>query len=390
MSRKAGQIIARGCRTWLLRVFLGRDRDTGTRKYRNRTVRGSARDAQASLNQMLQERDLTRFSPSSTITLNPYLNQWLEAAAKPRLRPKSFSDYESLLRLHIRPVLGTKSLMSVEPLDIQKVYHGMMERGLSPRTVHYTHSVLQSAYRQAVRWRLIAHDPCQGVELPRLQRQEMQALSVEQCRALLKAAKNDEHYAVFALAITTGMRPSEYLALKWSDVDWQRGAISVSRTLQRINKEWIFGETKRKRSRRVVKLQHWILELLRAINEQQDAGPADSIASDSIFKTASGNPINKRNLVTRHFRPILEQARLPKIRLYDLRHTAATLAVAAGVPVKVVSEQLGHASIAFTLDVYSHVLPHMQDEAAAKVEDLLFGATRCAASEDAKQAMLPS
>lgn len=385
MSRKAGQIVARGNRTWLLRVFLGRDRDSGVRKYRNRTVHGSVRAAQACLNQMLQERDLNRFTPSSTITLNPYLNQWLEAAAKPRLRPKSFSDYESLLRLHVRPVLGTKSLMSIEPLDIQKVYHGMMERELSPRTVHYTHAVLQSAFRQAVRWKLIAHDPCEGVELPRLRRKEMAVLNVEQCRDFLAAAKSSQHYAVFALAITTGLRPSEYLGLKWSDVDWQRGAISVSRTLQRVGDEWTFDETKRKRSRRVVKLQHWISELLRVMNEQRDASPTDSIASDLIFRTATGNPINKRNLATRHFRPILERAGLPKIRLYDLRHTAATLAVAAGVPVKVVSEQLGHSNIAFTLDVYSHVLPHMQDEAAAKVEGLLFGNTQCGASEAEKQ-----
>jgi hypothetical protein len=182
MSRKPGQIVARGNRTWLLRVFLGRDRDTGVRKYRNQTVYGSVRQAQAVLNQMLQERDLNRFKPSSTITLNPYLNQWLEAAAKPRLRPKSFSDYESLLRIHVRPILGTKSLMSIQPLDIQGVYHGMIERQLSPRTVHYTHAVLQSASRQAVRWKLIGHDPCEGAELPRMRRKEMSVLNIAQCR----------------------------------------------------------------------------------------------------------------------------------------------------------------------------------------------------------------
>jgi integrase len=118
--------------------------------------------------------------------------------------------------------------------------------------------------------------------------------------------------------------------------------------------------------------------------EEREASPTDSITSDLIFRTPNGNPINKRSLSARHFRPILERAALPKIRLYDLRHTAATLAVAAGVPVKVVSEQLGHSNIAFTLDVYSHVLPSMQDEAAAKVEGLLFG-TAHGPSEAEKQ-----
>jgi integrase len=169
------------------------------------------------------------------------------------------------------------------------------------------------------------------------------------------------------------MRPSEYLALCWRDIDWDRGTISVVRTLHRNEGQWTFSDTKRLRSRRIVKLQVWVLGLLRKLKPRADEGgpTCDSRLADLIFTTARGKPINEEYLVKKHFKPILREAGLPNIRLYDLRHTSATLALTVGVAPKVVSEQLGHASAAFTLDTYSHVLPHMQEEAAAKMEAAL-------------------
>ncbi|HTW63117.1 MAG TPA: hypothetical protein VME17_00820 [Bryobacteraceae bacterium] len=148
-------------------------------------------------------------------------------SSQPRLRPKSYIDYECLLRLHIRPALGGKPLGAICQFDIQSVYAQMFERGLSPRTIEYTNAVLQPVFRQAVRWKMLAEDPCVGVDLPRLQRREMEALSVEECRRFLEIAKRSEWFALFALALTTGMRPSEYLALKQNDIDWQRGTASL-------------------------------------------------------------------------------------------------------------------------------------------------------------------
>src|SRR6202035_3780217 len=126
----------------------------------------------------------------------------------------------------------------------------------SARTIEYTNAVLESAFRQAVRWRMLVEDPCAGVDLPRVKRKEMDALCVDECRQFLAVAAESEWFALFALALTTGMRPSEYLALKWSDIDWQRGTASVSRTIQVSRAAWTFDDTKRKRSRRIVKLQN--------------------------------------------------------------------------------------------------------------------------------------
>jgi integrase len=168
------------------------------------------------------------------------------------------------------------------------------------------------------------------------------------------------------------MRPSEYLALTWTDFDLERGTVSVSKTLEWQKGGWCFEDTKRERSRRMIKLQNWVLALVRKLRE--GSKPAECKPGDLIFTSNLGGPIHESKFVGRHFKPLLRSAGLPNIRLYDLRHTAATLALSAGVSPKIVSEQLGHASVAFTLEVYSHVLPHMQDTAAMKVEALLTGA----------------
>ena len=368
MSRKVGQIIARGERRWLVRVYLGRDREMRKRTYHNRTIYGSLRHAQAYLTRRLHERDLSRGVEGLQVTVDEFLDHWLKTAVKPKVRGKTYSDYAAMLRRYIRPAIGTRILASLSPLEIQAAYQVMIDRKLSARTVRYAHAVLRAAIRQAIRWQLLLSDPTQGVELPREQCREMSVLTTEQARSFLRTASHSPQACLFAVALTTGMRPSEYLALCWRDIDWDRGTISVVRTLHRNEGQWIFADTKRVRSRRVVKLQMWVLDLLRKLKGRADeAGAAcDSVFADLIFTTARGEPINEEYLVKKHFKPLLREAGLPNIRLYDLRHTSATLALTVGVAPKVVSEQLGHASAAFTLDTYSHVLPHMQEEAAAK------------------------
>ena len=372
MARKTGQIVGRGRHRWLVRVFLGRDRETRRRRYFSRTVHGPVRQAQTYLNKVLRERDLGRRVEGMTITLNEYLDGWLETAAKPRLREKSYRSYESLLERYIRSVLGERLLSALSPLDVQDAYQKMIDGGLSSRTVRYTHSVLRSAMRQAIRWRLLAQDPTDGAQLPRLGRREMRVLTTEQSRTFLEAAMKTPYGSVFVFALTTAARPSEYLGVRWDDINWDCGTVAIVRTLVRAKGNWRFADTKRNRSRRVIKLQTWVLEILTdLLARTQTLGCSWPGAADLVFRTPTGRPIDSDKLAKR-FKAILRQAGLPMIRLYDLRHTGATLALAAGVPPKVVSEQLGHASAAFTLDVYAHLLPHMQAEAATRVEALLY------------------
>jgi integrase len=170
------------------------------------------------------------------------------------------------------------------------------------------------------------------------------------------------------------MRPSEYLALKWQDLDWTRQTASVVRSVRRLDGRWCFSDTKRSRSRRPIRLQSWIVTLLRDLQMKTSAHDSCPEAHDLVFRTQLGQPISA-DYLAKKFRSILVAAGVPRMRLYDLRHSAATTALAAGVSPKVVSEQLGHASTAFTLDTYAHVLPHMQDEAAARIEAMLFRQT---------------
>jgi len=365
LARKTGQIVGRGRHCWLVRVFLGRDRETRRRRYLSGTVHGPVRQAQSYLNKVLRERDLGRRVEEVTVTLDEFLDRWLDTAAKPKLRRKSYESYESLLRRYIRPVLGERILSTITPLDVQDAFQKMVDRCLSARTVRYTHSVLRSAIRQAVRWRILSQDPTDGAQLPRLRRREMRVLSAEQSRAFLSAALKTHYGPVFAVALTTGMRPSEYLALKWQDIDWDRGTVSVVRTLERSAGDWRFAETKRARSRRIIKFQDWVIETLKNLQAitNRRSGCSRPGNSELVFTSPAGHPIYSDKLAKR-FKAILSQVGLPVVRLYDLRHTAATLALSAGVPPKVVAEQLGHASAAFTLDVYSHLLPHMQQESA--------------------------
>ncbi|HYE64780.1 MAG TPA: site-specific integrase, partial [Pyrinomonadaceae bacterium] len=298
---------------------------------------------------------------------------------------------------HARPALGTRKLPDVRPLDIQALYTHMMAPklkekeeprprvtyglGLSPRSVRYTHAVLSTAFKQAVRWGMLARNPCDAVELPRMVRKEMRALSPKEAARFLEAAADDTHGVMFAFALATGMRPEEYLALKWSDVDLQKGTATVRRTvIWRKGGGWYFGEPKTPRSRRTIPLP---ASTVRALAEHRRHQAeirlmlgAEYQNNDLVFASSEGTPLSLRNLILRHFKRILRRAELPdSIRLYDLRHTCATLLLAAGENPKVVSERLGHASIVLTLDTYSHVLPDMQQAATEKLESMLFSKT---------------
>lgn len=372
----AGQIIKRGD-SWQIRIFLGRDA-TGKRRYFNKTIHGTKKDAQKYVNSALREKDLGIFVEPASMSLNDYLNKWLETAAKPRVAQTTFDNYEFLLKRHIRPSLGQRKLSDVKPLDVQKIYQSMTESGLSARTVRYTHTVLSSSFKQAVKWEMLSRNPCEAVELPRIARNEMQAVSPAQAQKFLEAAKDDKHGIVFAFALATGMRPEEYLSLKWSDIDLQKGSATVQRTLiWRKGGGWYFGEPKTKQSRRTMPLPASLIRDLtihkRRQTEHRFKLGAKYENNELIFTAEFGTPVYHRNLFQRHFKKLLEKAELPtSFRLYDLRHSCATLLLWAGENPKVVAERLGHASIVLTLDTYSHVLPDMQQGASDKLETMLY------------------
>jgi integrase len=390
-----GQIINRGKRTWLVRVFLGRGSD-GKRRYMNKTISGKKKDAQDWLSETLTKISTGTFVEPTRETVSEYFDKWLESAARPRVRESTFEDYKENLDRYIKPAFGERRLSDLRPLDIQKLYGDMQDRGLSARSVRYVHAVLSSALKQAVKWHMLSRNSCDAVELPRMTRREMQALSPKQANRFLSAAAESNQGIVFSFALATGMRPEEYLALKWSDVDLEKGTATIRRTLVwRKGGGWYFDEPKTSRSRRTVPFPASLARTLMAHRRMQAEARLklgkDYHNNDLVFATGEGTPLNSRNLMQRHFRPILAKAGIAKdgenqseiselwpdklkaLRLYDLRHSCATLLLAAGENPKVVSERLGHASIVLTLDTYAHVLPSMQQAATDKLERILFG-----------------
>ncbi|MEP6901923.1 MAG: site-specific integrase [Actinomycetota bacterium] len=254
----------------------------------------------------------------------------------------------------------------------------MSESKLSARTVRYVHAILTSAFSQAVKWQMLSSNPCNVVDLPRQQKTEMRAFSQKQTKRFLEVAKEDKHGLIFAFALASGMRPEKYLALKWSDVDFEKNTATVQRTLiWRKGGGRYFGEPKTEKSRRTVPMPESLFIKLKAhkrLQAEQIIKLGQSYERNNlVFAIDTGKPIYLANLRQRHFHKILETADLKGFWIYDLRHSTATLLLSEGINPKIVSERLGHASVVLTLDTYSHVLPDMQKDATSKLGQVLFG-----------------
>jgi integrase len=374
-----GQLVKRGENKWLVRVPNGRGLN-GTRKYVNRTIRGTKKDAQREMTRLLREKDTGVLIEPSRQTLGDFLREWLDTTAKARVREVTHRSYAAWLqRTVLKSDFAARRLSALTAADLQGFFNGLTAEGYSPRSVAYVRAILRTALEQAVRWNKLLRNPAAKgmLTLPRQQRQEMRALSPEQAQVFLLEAGSDDWFALWALLLTTGIRPGEACGLKWADLEGNR--LAVRRALVwRYRGAWSLEGPKTAKARRTVLLPELTVRALREHRrrqaEQRLAEGRQYESQDFIFANPVGGAIDIRALVRPHFNRILQRAGLPRIRLYDLRHSAATLLLAAGVHVKVASDMLGHSTATLTLDVYSHVLEGMQAEAAATMERLLTAA----------------
>jgi integrase len=375
-------VVNKGKDKWLVRVFIGRDENSKTKFY-NEIFKGKKKDARAHEAKKKRELESGVSLEHSNVTVDEYLDNWLKVSAKPRLKDRTYQDYKEYLDRYVRDKIGKIKLSKLKPLDIQAIYTSMLKAGLSPRTVRYTHSILSSSLKQAMKWQILPNNPATLVDLPQNHRKEMMVLSLQESKRFLQFAESDKWFVIFSLAISTGMRPEEYLGLKWKNVNLEKGTATIERVLvwNRKGGGWTMQEPKTSKSRRTIPLPLSVIRELKKHRLSQleyrlKIGKAYQ-DSDFVFTTEIGTPILLSNLRRRHFKPILTEAGLPeKLRLYDLRHTCATLLLMEGENPKVVSERLGHSSVVITLDTYSHVLPSMQAEATNKIEQLLYEKAR--------------
>ncbi|MGH2363199.1 MAG: tyrosine-type recombinase/integrase [Chloroflexota bacterium] len=312
---------------------------------------------------------------SASGTVATFLNEWL-AAVKPSIRANTFERYEQYVRLHAIPVLGKLALANLQPQHVQQLYSSRLEAGASPTTVAHLHAVLHRAFGQAAKWSLIPRNVAEVVDRPRIARREMATLNAPQVRKLLATAKGDDLEALYTLAVTTGMRQGEVLALRWRDVDLDGARLQVVASLQRTREGSRFTEPKTSHSRRRIALAPKVVTALRTHRTRQTTNRLAAKRwedNDLVFPNDVGRPILPGNLLRRSFWPLLEKAGLPRIRFHDLRHTAATLLLAAGTHPKVAQEMLGHSTVGMTLDLYSHAAPDMQETAVRAMEAVLAG-----------------
>jgi integrase len=343
---------------------------------KRKTLYGKTRvEVGRKLAQALSDREGNITFDAGNQTVGEYLDRWLKDLIKDTVRQSTFERYEQIIRLHVKPTLANLKLKVLAPSHVQGLYRERLDSGLSPSTVQKIHTVLHKALDQAVRWSLVPHNPTEIVKAPRSAPEEIRPLNREQTKTFLEVARGERFEALYVLSVTTGLRQGELLGLKWDDVDLENHLVRVRRTLVRNNGRLFLGEPKTKRSRRTVRLTETATEALkehlaRQLEQMECLG---DLYEDQglVFATQRGTLVNPSNLRKRSFTPLLEKTGLPTIRFHDLRHTCATLLLSRNVNPKIVSEMLGHATIAITLDTYSHVLPNMQDGAARALQEAL-------------------
>lgn len=310
------------------------------------------------------------------ITLGDFLHNWLEESVKPSVRITTYENYSVLTRTHILPALGHVTLQKLTPQQIQHFLNTKLEVGKSTRTVQYLLVLLRRSLGLAVKWGMVQRNVALLVDPPRVQHKEIQPFTPTQAKQFLEAVQGHKLEALFTVALALGLRRGEALGLRWEDVDLEGGTLTVRASLQRAGGKLQLMEVKTERSHRVVKLPKFALLSLKAhkvrqIEDRLVAG-ARWQTTGMVFSTGIGTPYDPRRL-NEDFEKALKLAGLPHIRFHDLRHSAATLLMAQGVPIKMVSELLGHSTTRMTLDVYSHVLDPMRQEAADRMDDLLGG-----------------
>ncbi len=374
-----GHLKKRSQRSWSVVIYLGHDPATGKDRHKWHTVHGNKKAAERELTRLLRELDTGAYVDTARVTVKEYLGRWLQDYARVNVAGKTFERYTAIVNHHLAPALGSLPLAKLQPLHIQGCYSQALqggrrdgrEGGLSPQTVLHHHRVLRQALQQAVRWQLLARNPADAVEPPRPQPQEMRALDEAQTAWLIDAAQGTRLYIPVLLAVTTGMRRGEILALRWRETNLVSGTLSVCRSLEQTKASLTFKEPKSRHGRRVLSLPQMTVDALQEHRGRQDERKTllgtDYQDNDLVCCREDGT-VWPPSAFTSAYRDLLRRRGMKPVRFQDLRHSHASQLLRAGVSPKVIAERLGHARVGFTLDVYSHVLPGMQEEAARLVD----------------------
>jgi len=376
-----GHTAQRG-KTWTYWVDADRD-EAGKRKQITKGGFPTEREARKALNLLMVDLDRGTHVETTKQTVAAFMREWLPSS-KGRVKPSTWATYRSLTEKQIIPALGGIALQSLTPARLNSFYadlldhgrlHGKGTRTLSPRTVGHIHATLRLALSEAVRWQLLARNPADQASPPRKQKPSLVTWNAEEARTFLASVRDDRLFAAYALSLTTGLRRGELLGFAWRDVDLDAGWLNVRQTIVSVDFKVLVSTPKTQAGRRSIAVDSGTVEILRdhrirQLKERHELGIGAVKPDDLVFSNLAGEPLHPA-LFSDAFNRRVKRAEVPRIRLHDVRHTYATLSLAMGVSPKVVAERLGHSSVAITLDLYSHSVPSLQQDAAAKVAALI-------------------
>lgn len=315
------------------------------------------------------------------LKVKDWLTTWLETYKKPSVKQNTFEGYERVVKGHLIPTLGSLYLKDLRPEHIQAMINEKSTKGnlltgdpLQPRMVEYIYAVLHGALDQAYKNQIIIYNPCDMVTKPQKVKKEFICWTAEQASTFLAAIKKDRNYIIYLLALTTGMRRSELLGLRWDDVDLKKNLLSVKQVMVRVKGGYKFQDPKTKKSKRTIQISDKVAAALKEWKRKQNiekaAFPGEYNEQNLILCSIMGEPVNPES-VSRNFKKDLEAAKMPDIRFHDLRHCHASMLLEQGIDLKTISDRLGHSTITMTADIYSHITDKLQAKAVTSLDSVL-------------------
>ena len=369
-----GSIRQRADGTWEARVSLGTDPGTG-KPVRKSIYGKSQREVRQKLTALLSSMDKGTYQPDTKITVRAWMNEWLKTYCANTLKGYTLSSYQGIIENHINKHLGALPLQSVRGSDIQRMYNAMISDGLSPKTVKNVSAVMHKAFSMAIKQGMIAANPCDAAELPAMQQHEIKPLTDQEIPLFLQAIQGDDMCNAYALCLLAGLREAECLGLSWDQVDFAKGTITINQQLQKEKAKggqyMIVPFTKSNKPRTIMPPQlafdYLKSEQRRQAEKRLAAGQLWDNPHNLVFTNAMGGNLAISTFY-KTFKRIVASIGRPDARPHDLRHTAATVAIASGADVKSVQDMLGHATASFTLNVYAHTSEKMKEDTAARMQ----------------------
>jgi integrase len=361
--------------TWTFVIDVGRDAG-GKRIQKWRRGFPTKKAAEAAMQLELHQRRSGTYAEKSTETVGELLDRWLETVIRHKVKPTTLEDYAFTVRKHLRPALGSIPVQALTPATVQSFYSDRLDAGIGARTVQLCHGRLSQALSLALREGIVTRNVCTATDPPTPRPRPGEVWTAEEARSVIAASTTDLYAPLWLLALGTGLRRGELLGLRWQDLDLARPTLSVRQAVVLLNNAPSIQTPKTPAARRTIKLSGDLVDALtshRVAQVERRLAAGSWSAEDLIFCTGEGGPVNPNSLYDR-FDAIVARAGVRRIPLHGMRHTHATLLLAAGTPIKAVSERLGHSKTSITLDTYAHALPDMQDRAVDAIDAALFRA----------------